>query len=191
MNRVSHGTSAARAWNRSSAIGSRSTPMRIPAGPIRSAIRRACPPPPTVQSTAISPGRGSTRSISSPASTGIWVVVMSRSVAKARSKVGDTGEDLFKVLAIADAVPDLEALSGAGDHDLLLEAGVVEKRSRDHHAVGGVELGVKRGIEEEALELSRLRLERIEARQGRRRERVVGLRGPDRHGARRAHLHLV
>ena len=49
-------------------------------GPRRSAISRAWPPPPNVQSIAVCPGRGSSRSISSPASTGmcVEVVILSR-----------------------------------------------------------------------------------------------------------------
>src|ERR1700744_2693462 len=163
MKRVSHWTSAASAAKRSSASGSRSTPISVPAGPSLPAISRAWPPPPTVQSTAVSPGRGSTRSISSPARTGMCVFVMSRSVAKARCEVGDTGQDVLEVLGIAAAVPDLQALAGAGDHDLLADAGIVKERSRDHHAVGGIQLGVKRGVEEETLELAGLRRERVEA----------------------------
>ncbi len=41
---------------RSSAAGSRSTAISSPSAPMRSAIRRAWPPPPKVQSTKVSPG---------------------------------------------------------------------------------------------------------------------------------------
>ena len=180
MKRVWHGTSAASAAKRSSATGSRSTPIRVPAGPSRSAIRRAWPPPPTVQSTAVSPGRGSSSSISSPASTGMWVLVMSSSVAKARRDVGDSGQNVFEVQRVAPAVPHLEALAGAGDHDLLVESGVAHQVRRDHHSVGGVELGVEGGVEEEALELAGLRRGRVEPGERGGGEGVVGLGCPDR-----------
>src|ERR1700755_896236 len=143
MKRVSHWTSPASAAKRSSASGSRSTPISVPAGPSLPAISRAWPTPATVASTARAPGRASTRSISSPARTGMCVLVMSRSVAKARCEVGDTGQDVLEILGIATPVPDLQALARAGDHDLLAEAGVVKERGRDHHAVGGIQLGVK------------------------------------------------
>jgi hypothetical protein len=58
-----------------------SIPISVPLEPIRSAIRRAWPPPPTVQSTASEPGCGSSSSISSPARTGTWLIVISSSVA--------------------------------------------------------------------------------------------------------------
>jgi hypothetical protein len=44
---------------------------------------------------------------------------MSSSVAKARGNVGDTGENVAAVTAIGGSVEDLEALSRAGDHDVL------------------------------------------------------------------------
>ncbi len=78
MKRVWHATSAAISSKRACASGSRSMPISVPEAPIRSAIRRAWPPPPKVQSTAISPGAGSRRSTSSPASTGMWTVMSSR-----------------------------------------------------------------------------------------------------------------
>jgi hypothetical protein len=80
MKRVAQATSAASSAKRSSAIGSRSIPISVPLGPTRSAISRACPPPPIVQSTATAPGCGSSSSISSPARTGMWMETMSSSV---------------------------------------------------------------------------------------------------------------
>src|SRR5581483_4296089 len=147
MNRVWQVSSAASSANRSSATGSRSMAIRVPAEPIRSAIRRAWPPPPKVQSTATSPGRGSITSISSPARPGMWLWVMSRRVAKARCQVGGTFQDLHAVAAVCRAVEHLQALPRAGDDDVLAEIGVVQEQGRDHHAVGGVELGVVREVE--------------------------------------------
>src|SRR5690349_15177057 len=70
--RAAAGASAANSRQRASDAGSRSTAISSPPGPSRSAIRRACPPPPKVQSTKVSPGCGSRRSTSSSARTGSW-----------------------------------------------------------------------------------------------------------------------
>src|SRR2546421_12511593 len=129
-------------------------PSRGPAGPRRSAIRRAWPPPPTVASTAVWPGRGASRSISSPASTGTWVAVMSRRSVKARGDVGDAAAQVRVVLAPAAAIPDLQRLPGARDHDLAGEPAVLEQEGGDHHATGRVELGVDGVGGEEARELA-------------------------------------
>src|ERR1700759_2158859 len=132
MNRVWHGTSAEISAKRSSAIGSRSIPISVPAGPGQSGIRRACPPPATVQSTPTSPGRGSVRAISSPARTGMCVLVMSSSVAKTRCDVGDTVEDVFVVGLVGPAVPDLDALARAGHDHVFVEGCVAHQWGRDH-----------------------------------------------------------
>src|SRR5438270_1532681 len=114
----------------------------IPAGPSRSATSRAWPPPPNVQSTATSPGRGSITSISSPARTGMWLAVMSSSVAKVRCDVGDTDEDALAVGLVGRPVEYLQARAGAGDDHILGQGGVLHQVGRNHHAVGGVKLGV-------------------------------------------------
>ncbi len=59
INRVSHGASAANSSKRSAAAGSRSMEISVPSAPIRSASRRAWPPPPKVQSTTTRPAAGS------------------------------------------------------------------------------------------------------------------------------------
>src|SRR5215213_3144139 len=118
--------------------------MSRPSGPSRPATRRAWPPPPNVQSTATSPGCGSRSSISSPARTGTWVAVMSSRMAKAGGDVGELGREGGVVVGPGGARPDLEAVAGAGDDDVLLERGVLEQERRHHHAPGGVELGVER-----------------------------------------------
>ena len=87
--RVSQATSAASSSKRSSAAGSRSTQTSVPPAPIRSAISRAWPPAPKVQSTTVSPGPGAVRSISSPARTGTCVRVMSRRIAKSLRHLPD------------------------------------------------------------------------------------------------------
>src|SRR4051794_34148402 len=128
MKRVSHATSRAKLSKRSSAAGSRSTQMRVPLGPIRSATRRAWPPSPNVQSMAVSPGRGSTRSISSPARTGTWVRVMSRRMAKALRDLHDLAIQLLLVRLPAGAVPHLDVVEVAHHHHVLLDPRVLDQR---------------------------------------------------------------
>ena len=57
------------------------------------------------------PGEDRATSISSPARTGMCVLVMSSSVAKARCEFGDPGQDFLEVLRVALAIPDLQALA--------------------------------------------------------------------------------
>src|SRR5256885_14332568 len=125
--RVSHSTSRAKLSNRSAAAGSRSTHTSVPPGPMRPATRRAWPPSPKVQSIAVSPGRGSRSSISSPASTGTCVRVMSRRMAKALSDPGYLLVERIPLLEPAAAVPDLEVVEVADDHDLALDPGVLDQ----------------------------------------------------------------
>src|ERR671916_1797791 len=125
----------------------------VPPRPRRSATRRACPPAPKVQSTATSPGAGSSASISSPASTGTWVEVMSRRMAKALCEVGDAGAQVALVGDPGLAVPDLEALDVPHHRHVLLDSRVVEERLVQRHAAGCVELDVERVAGEVAREL--------------------------------------
>src|SRR3954470_5040218 len=137
----------------------------VPVGPMRSATRRAWPPSPNVQSTAVSPGCGSSRSISSPARTGMCVRVMSRRMAKALSDLDDLvaqfpldGDPLV-------AVPHLEVIEVPHDHDLLLDGGVLQKRLIDHHAAAGLELDVEGVAREDPRELPALAAEGLELAQ--------------------------
>src|SRR5215217_3582317 len=140
MKRVAHATSAASAANASSASGSRSMPISVPAGPIRSATSRAWPAAPSVQSTATSPGRGSSASTSSPASTGTWVLGMSSRMAKLLGELRRSGDEFAVVVLPGAAVPQLQARTGAQDHDVLGDAGVLHQARRQDHAAGRVEL---------------------------------------------------
>src|SRR3954470_19076124 len=181
MKRVSHGTSRANASKRSSAAGSRSMQMSVPDGPIRSATRRAWPPSPKVQSIAVSPGFGSSRSINSPARTGTCVRVMSRRMAKALRDLDDLAIQLLLVGLPAGAVPDLDVVEVAHHHDLLLDPRVVEQLLPERHAAGRVELhvpGVPREVAREAAALLGDRIEVAEEAVG---EGLEGLRRPDRH----------
>src|SRR3954469_3255009 len=181
MKRVRHGASPASAAKRSSAAGSRSTAISVPSGPSRPAISRAWPPPPKVQSTAISPGRGSRTSISSPARTGTWVAVMSSRMAKAGGDVGKLMRKRLVVVRPGGAAPDLEAVARARDDDVLPELAVVEQEGRNPDAARGVELGVQRVRGEEAVELARRLGERVHPGERRLDVGVVGLRRPHLH----------
>src|SRR5687768_4385526 len=109
----------------------------VPVEPRRSATRRAWPPAPKVQSTAVSPRAGAVRSISSPASTGMWTSVMSRRIAKALRHLPDLRVEIGLHRAPALGSPDLEVVPHADDHHVLLDARVREERLRQRHATAG------------------------------------------------------
>src|SRR3954447_14361376 len=179
--RVSQATSRANASKRSSAAGSRSTQTSVPSGPMRSATRRAWPPSPKVQSMAVSPGWGSSRSISSPASTATWVRVMSRRMAKALRDLDDLAIQLLLVRLPAAAVPDLDVVEIA-DHDhVLLDPRVLHERLAEGHAAGRVELHVPGVPREVAREAAALLRDRVEVAEEALRPLLEGLRCPERH----------
>src|SRR5436190_303669 len=120
MKRVAHTASRANSSKRSSAAGSRSMHTSVPVDPMRSATSRAWPPSPKVQSTAVSPGCGSSTSISSPARTGTCVRVMSRRMAKTLSDLDDLVAQSPLVGDPLVAIPHLEVIEVPDDHDLLL-----------------------------------------------------------------------
>src|SRR5215207_9653981 len=105
----------------------------VPVGPRRSAIRRAWPPAPKVQSTTVSPGAGAVSSISSPARTGTCARVMSRRIAKALGHLPDLRVEGALLLLPALLGPDLEVVADPDHDDLLLDAGVLEQRRREDH----------------------------------------------------------
>src|SRR4051795_9528217 len=179
--RVWQTASRANSSKRSSAAGSRSMHTSVPVGPMRSATRRAWPPSPNVQSTAISPGCGSTRSISSPASTGMCVRVMSRRMAKALSDLDDLVAQFPLVGDPLVAIPHLEVIEVPHDHDLLRDGAVVQKRLIQSHAAGGVELGVEGAAREESRELPALGAEGPEPAQEALRPLLEPIGRPDRH----------
>src|SRR5215208_8023609 len=100
----------------------------VPVGPIRSAIRRAWPPAPKVQSTTVSPGAGAVSSMSSPAKTGTCARVMSRRIAKTLRHLPDLCVEGLLLLLPALLRPHLEVVPHADHDDLLLDAGVGEQR---------------------------------------------------------------
>src|ERR1700677_1129109 len=170
MKRTEQATSPASSSKRSAASGSRSIPMNVPSAPRRPAISSAWPPPPNVQSIAVWPGRGSSRSISSPASTGMCVLLMSSRMVDTRGYLCDAAEQRRSMVIPAAPVPQLQAIAHPDDDDLLLQAGVLAEKAGDHDPSGGVELGVLRGAVEEALELVQPRRQRRQLR-----ERALGV----------------
>src|SRR5919201_6483372 len=160
--RVSHTASRANSSKRSSAAGSRSMQTSMPVGPIRSAISRACPPPPKVQSTTTSPGCGSVSSMSSPASTGTCVRVISRRMAKPLGNLDDLGVQLVLIGEPLVAIPHLEVVDYAHDDHLLLDLSVAQECRVERHSARGVELHIERAAGEEAGELAALAAEGVE-----------------------------
>ena len=51
------------------------------------------------------------------------------------------------------AVPKLESIADSDHDDIFRERGMLAEKARDHHAPGGVEIGVMGAAVEEALEL--------------------------------------
>src|SRR3954451_22060105 len=130
---------------------------------------------------AVSPGRGSSRSINSPASTGTWVRVMSRRMAKALRDLDDLAIQLLLVGLPAGAVPDLDVVEVAHHHDLLLDPRVVEQLLPERHAAGRVELHVPRVPREVAREAAALLRDRVEVAEEALGPLLEGLRCPQRH----------
>src|SRR4051795_11251629 len=180
MKRVSQLTSRAKLSKRSSAAGSRSMQMSVPLGPIRSATSRACPPSPKVQSMAVSPGRGSSRSISSPARTGTCVRVMSRRMAKALRDLDDLAIQVLLIRLPAGAIPHLDVVEVA-DHDhVLLDPRVLEQRLAQRHATGRIEVDVPRVPREVAREAAALLADGVEVAEEALRPLLERGRRPDR-----------
>src|SRR3954469_24772305 len=164
-NRVWHGASRANSSKRSSAAGSRSMHTSVPVGPMRSATSRAWPPSPKVQSTAISPACGSSRSMSSPARTGTWARIMSRRMAKALRDPDDLAIQRLLILQPAAPVPHLEVVQVADHDDLLRDARMAEQRCVECHPAGRVELGVPGVSREVAGQRATLLADRVEVRE--------------------------
>src|SRR5919107_5874322 len=161
--RVSQATSRASSSKCSSASGSLSMHTSVPDDPIRSAIRRAWPPAPKVQSTTVSPAAGAVSSISSPASTGTCTRFMSRRMAKALRHLPDLGVEGLLLLVPALLGPDLEVVAHAHHDDFLLDAGMAEQRWRQRHAAARVEFDLEGVPLVEARERAVLRAHRVEA----------------------------
>src|SRR5215212_2938794 len=177
--RVSQATSRSSSAKCSSASGSRSMHTSVPDAPIRSAIRRAWPPAPKVQSTTVSPAAGSVSSISSPARTGTCARVMSRRMAKALRHLLDLGVECVLLLLPALLCPDLEVVAHANDHDLLRNVRVRQQRRRQRHAPACVELDVEGVALVEAREPPVVGADRVQRAERALDDGLVRLRGPD------------
>ena len=90
-------------------------------GPIRSATRRAWPPAPKVQSTAISPGRGRGEVDQLAGQDGYVRAVMSRRMAKALRHLLDLRVEGLLLRPASGPRPDLEVVPHADHDDLLLD----------------------------------------------------------------------
>src|SRR5919112_221733 len=178
--RVSQATSAASSSKRASAAGSRSMQTSVPVEPSRSATRRAWPPAPKVQSTAVSPLFGAVRSISSPASTGTCTGVMSRRIAKALRHLLDLRVQSLLDRPPALGAPHLEVVADAHDHDLLLDRRVGEQRRRQRDPAAGVQLDLEGVALVEAAELAVLGAHRVQVAECSLDDRLVRLGRPDR-----------
>src|SRR5581483_2171118 len=177
--RVSQRASCANSSKRSSAAGSRSMHTSVPARAIRSAMSRAWPPAPKVQSTTVSPGCGSVSSISSPASTGTCARVMSRRIAKALRDLLDLCGQFVLIGHPPVAIPHLEVVDHPHEHHVLVDAAVAHELLVEGHAAGGVQVGVERAASEEAGELAPLGAARIEAGEKGVRVALEAVGGPD------------
>src|SRR3954451_19825928 len=171
--RVSQAPSAASSSKRASAAGSRSMQTSVPVEPIRSAISRAWPPAPKVQSTTVSQRAGAVMSISSPARTGTWMGVMSRRIAKALRHLPNLRVERLLLGAPALGAPDLEVIAHPDDDDLLLDAGVRQQRRGHGHASAPVERDLEGVALVEAAQLAVLRPHRVQVRERARDDRLV------------------
>src|SRR3954471_7817611 len=179
--RVSQATSRASSSKCSSASGSRSMQTSVPVGPIRSAIRRACPPAPKVQSITVSPAPGAVSSISSPARTGTCARVMSRRMAKPLRHLLDLRVEGLLLLLPALLRPHLEVVPHADHHDLLLDARVPEQRGRQRHAPARIELDGEGVALVEARDAPVVGADRVQCPERALDDLLVRVRGPNRH----------
>src|SRR5919204_5258075 len=129
------------------AEGSRSIAISLPLPRRSAASSSAWPPEPKVASTTVSPGRTASASRTSSARTGTWSVALGR---KTFGNILRTPFHLSDVLAPRGAVPDLQVVAHAGDHDLPPDAGVLGQRRRYEHAPLLVGLRLGRAGEEVA-----------------------------------------
>ena len=157
MKRVSHATSAASCGERG--LGGRVAVDRDQ----RSGRAEALGDEPRVAGAAeravdrrSGPACGSSASISSPARTGTCVWGMSRRMAKGLGEVRRSRREVGFVGLPGRAVPELEAVADAGDHDLAVDPRVLQELRRQHHAAGGIQLGLQGVPVEDAPQLAAL-----------------------------------
>src|SRR3954469_14132075 len=141
------------------ALASRAIATTRPAPPRSAASSDAWPPAPKVASTTVSPGCTARSRRTSPASTGTGSVV---SGCKTFGNMLGAPFDLGQVLPPGGAVPDLEVVVHAGDHDVAAQSGVLDQRGRNHAPALLVGLGLGHTRVEEPPQLADLLAERVE-----------------------------
>src|SRR3954447_11152949 len=139
--------------------GSRSIAISLPLPRRSAASSSECPPAPKVASTTVSPGWTASASRTSSARTGTWSVALGR---KTFGNILSTPFHLRDVLVPRRAVPDLEVVPHADDHDLAVDAGLPGERPGHEHAALLVGLGLGRAGEEVAVHDPPLAAERVE-----------------------------
>src|ERR1051325_6576124 len=140
-------------------VGSRSIAISLPSPRSREASSVAWPPAPNVQSTIVSPGRGSRFATTSSARTGTWSV----SVGKTLGNIFRAPFDLLQLCGPRGSVPDLDVVVHAGERHLARDAGALEQRGRDDEPARLVELAGSGAREEVTAQLACRLRERVEA----------------------------
>src|SRR5215212_11276441 len=106
-------------------------------------------------------GWGSSASMSSPARTGTCVRGMSSRMAKGCGEVSSTRREVPVVGLPGGGVPELQAVAGADDGDVAIDVRVLGELRAEHHPARRVQLDGMGVGAEEAVELPRLRGERV------------------------------
>ncbi len=156
--------------------------ISVPVGPSAAAIRRAWPPPPKVQSTAVWPGWGASSSSQLGGEDGFvlgwhidkvcaiqlraggdWGSLRSGGHLTRRSVRGQAlgdlrrrGVELLLLLGPGVGVPDLQVLARADDDAGAAQARMLDQRLGHADAPGGVELLVEGAAVEAAAKLARI-----------------------------------
>src|SRR5215468_2095854 len=139
--------------------GSRSIAISLPVPRRSAASSPEWPPAPKVASMTVSPGCTASASRTSSARTGTWSVALGR---KTFGNILRTPFENLDVIAPGRAVPDLQVVVDAGDHDLAVDAGVLRYRGGQHHAALLVGLGLGGAGEEVALHQASFPAEGVE-----------------------------
>src|SRR5215212_2481033 len=108
-------------------------------------------------------GWGSSASMSSPARTGTCVRGMSSRMAKRCGEVSSTRREVSVVGLPGGGVPELQAVAGADDGDVPIDAHALRQLRAEHHPARRVQLDRVRVGAEEAVQLARLARERVQS----------------------------
>src|SRR5215213_3792006 len=118
--------------------------------------------------------------MSSPARTGTCVRDMSSRMAKRCGEVSSTRREVPVVGLPGGGVPELQAVAGADDGDVPIDAHPLGQLGAEHHAARRVQLDRMGVGAEEAVQFARLARERVETREGCVHERRIGPGGIER-----------